>query len=155
MNCFSEYYLLQSTLPSSLLSQLLSPLCPFSCSATALQWATASSFMRFLDHAKRRFTVCRTPLDEWSAPRTDHYLTKHNTHNKHTSKSSAGFEPTVSAGELPETQANALDSAATGTGTWHSIYLLSQSFTSLPSPRVDCNGRQFNTTLLRKVIIFN
>jgi len=28
------------------------------------QWATASSFMRFLDHAQRRTTVGRTPLDE-------------------------------------------------------------------------------------------
>jgi hypothetical protein len=31
------------------------------------QWGTASSFTRFLDHTKRRITVGRTPLDEWSA----------------------------------------------------------------------------------------
>jgi len=31
----------------------------------------ASSFLRFLDHTQRRSTVCRTPLDEWSARRTD------------------------------------------------------------------------------------
>ena len=28
------------------------------------QWATASSFLRFLDHTQRRNTVGRTPLDE-------------------------------------------------------------------------------------------
>ena len=28
------------------------------------QWATASSFPRFLDHTQRRTTVGRTPLDE-------------------------------------------------------------------------------------------
>ena len=37
--------------------------------------AMASSFMRFLDHTKRRITVGRTPLDEWSARRRDLYLT--------------------------------------------------------------------------------
>jgi hypothetical protein len=31
---------------------------------TALQWAMASSFTRFLDHKKRRTTVGRTSLDE-------------------------------------------------------------------------------------------
>jgi len=30
----------------------------------SLQWAMASSFMRFLDHTQRRTTVGRTPLDE-------------------------------------------------------------------------------------------
>ena len=39
------------------------------------QWAMASSFTRFLDHTKRRITVGRTPLDEWSARRRDLYLT--------------------------------------------------------------------------------
>ena len=32
--------------------------------ATAPQWASASSFTRFLDHTKRRTIVGRTPLDE-------------------------------------------------------------------------------------------
>jgi hypothetical protein len=32
--------------------------------ATALQWARASSFTRFLDHTQRRTTVSRTLLDE-------------------------------------------------------------------------------------------
>jgi len=49
------------------------------------QWAMASSFMRFLDHTQRRTVVGRTPIDEWSALRTDLYLTTHNTHNIHTS----------------------------------------------------------------------
>jgi hypothetical protein len=33
------------------------------------------SFLKFLDHTQRRFTVSRTPLDEWSAGRRDLYLT--------------------------------------------------------------------------------
>ena len=77
----------------------------------------ASSFLRFLDHTQRRTTVGRTPLDEWSARRRDLYLTAHNTHNRQTSMSPVGFEPTISAGERPQTYA--LDRAATGTGiTW-------------------------------------
>jgi len=38
------------------------------------QWARASSFTRFLDHAQRRTTGCRTPPDEWSAGHRDLYL---------------------------------------------------------------------------------
>jgi len=74
----------------------------------------ASSFARFLDHIKRRVTVGRTPLDEWSARRRDLYLTKHNTHNRQTPMPPVGFELTISAGERPQT--HALDRAATGTG---------------------------------------
>jgi hypothetical protein len=36
----------------------------------------------FRDHAQRRTTIGRPPLDEWSALRRDLYLTTH-THNKH------------------------------------------------------------------------
>jgi len=43
--------------------------------ATAPQWARASSFTRFLDHAQRRTTVGRTPLDEWPARHRDLSLT--------------------------------------------------------------------------------
>ena len=43
------------------------------------QWATASSFTRFLDHTQRRTKIGRTPLDEWSARRRDFYLTTHTT----------------------------------------------------------------------------
>ena len=76
--------------------------------------AMASSFLRFLDHTQRRNTVGRTPLDEWSARSRDLYLTTHNTHNRQTSMPPVGFEPTISAGERPQTYA--LDRAATGTG---------------------------------------
>ena len=47
------------------------------------QWATASSFLGFLDYTQRLTTVTRTPLEEWSARRRDLYLTTHNTHNRH------------------------------------------------------------------------
>ena len=76
-------------------------------------WAMVSSFTRFLDHTQRRSTVGRTPLDERSALRRDLYLTTHNTHNRHTSMPPVRFEPTISAGERPQTYA--LDRAATGT----------------------------------------
>ena len=68
----------------------------------------------FLDHTQQRTTVSRTPLDEWSARRRDLYLTTHNTHNRQISLLPVGFEPTISAGERPQTYA--LDRAATGTG---------------------------------------
>ena len=55
--------------------------------------AMASSFLRFLDHTRRRITVGRTPLDEWSARRRDLYLTTHNTHNRQISMPPVGFEP--------------------------------------------------------------
>ena len=68
----------------------------------------------FLDHTQRRTTVGRTPLDEWSARPRDLYLTTHNNHNRQTPMPLVGFEPTISAGERPQTYA--LDRAATGTG---------------------------------------
>jgi len=80
------------------------------------QWAMASSFKRFLDHTQRRTTVGRTPLDEWSARRRDLYLKTHNNHNRQTSMSPVRFEPTISAGERPQT--HALDRAASGTGLY-------------------------------------
>ena len=82
----------------------------------------ASSFLRFLDHTQRRTTVGRTPLDEWSARRRDLYLTTHNTHNRQTSMPPVGFEPTISAGERPQT--NALDRAATGTGPTPNVMMI-------------------------------
>ena len=94
----------------------------------------ASSFLKFLDHTQRRTTLGRTPLEEWSARRIDLYLTTHNTHNRQTSMSPVGFEPTISAGEQPQTYA--LDRAATGTGNSYSIGLnfpfnIPGTFTSL------------------------
>jgi len=79
----------------------------------------ASSFLRFLDYTQRRTTVGRTPLDEWSAHRRDLYLTTHNTHNRQTSMPPVGFEPTISAGERPQTYV--LDRAATGNGRYCTI----------------------------------
>ena len=87
----------------------------------APQWARTSSFTIFLDHTQRRTTVCRTPLDVWSARRRDLYLTTHNTHNRQTSMPQVWFEPKVSASERQQT--HALDRAATGTGLSSSIYL--------------------------------
>ena len=84
-------------------------------------WARASSFTRFLDHTQRRITVGRPPLDEWSARRRDLYLTTQNTHNRQTSMSPVGFEPTISA--CGRRQNYALDRAGTGTGTYMIISL--------------------------------
>jgi len=75
--------------------------------------ARASSFLGFLDHTQRRNTVAGTPLDEWSARRRDLYLTTHNIHNRQTSMPPAGFEPTIPAGERP--QSYVLDHPAIGT----------------------------------------
>jgi len=58
-----------------------------------------------LDHTQRRTTVGRTPLDKWSARRRDLYQTTHNTHNRQISMPPVGFEPTISAGERPQTYA--------------------------------------------------
>ena len=63
----------------------------------------ASSFMRFPDHTQRRTTVGRTLPDERLAHRRDLYLTTHNTHNRQTFMSPLRFEPTISAGERPQT----------------------------------------------------
>jgi len=54
----------------------------------------------FLDHTKLRTTVGRTPLDEGSNCR----------------RHRVGSEPTISAGESPQTYA--LDRAGTGTGRY-------------------------------------
>jgi len=69
--------------------------------AKAPQWARASSFTRSLVHTQRRSVVGRTPLDEWSARRKDLYLTTHNAHNRQTSMTPVGLEPTIWAGERP------------------------------------------------------
>jgi hypothetical protein len=75
-----------------------------------------ASFTRLLDLTKRRATVDRTSVDEWSARRRDFYL---KTHNTQTSISPVGFEPTIAAGERPQTYA--LDRAATGTDNNNTI----------------------------------
>jgi len=53
----------------------------------------------------RHITIGRTPVDEWSARSWDLYLTTHNTHNRETSMSAAGFEPTIPESEQPQTRA--------------------------------------------------
>jgi len=68
----------------------------------------------FLDHTQRCITVVRTLLDERSARARDLYLITHNTHNTQITMPPVGFEPTISAGERPQTYA--LDRALTGTG---------------------------------------
>ena len=70
--------------------------------------ARASNCTRFLDHKQQR-----TTFGECSARRRKLHLTTHNTPNRQTSMQPVGFEPTISAGELPKTYA--LDRAATGT----------------------------------------
>ena len=59
----------------------------FSVGGISPYWALAFILIQeglfFLDHTHRYTTVCRTPLDEWSARRRDLYLTTHNTHNRH------------------------------------------------------------------------
>jgi len=62
----------------------------------------------------RHSTVGRMPLDEWSARRTDLYLTTHDTHKRQTSMPPAGIKPTIPTSERPQT--HALDRAATGIG---------------------------------------
>jgi hypothetical protein len=89
--------------------------------------------MRFLYHTLRHTTVGRTPLDEWSARRTDLYLTTHNTHNRQTSIPPVGFKTTISAGERPQTYA--LDSAATGTS--HKILFLEERSFQLLAAKPD------------------
>jgi hypothetical protein len=74
----------------------------------------ALPILEVFNHTQRSSTVGRTSLDEWLARRRDLYLTTHNTHKRQTSMSLAGFEPTIAAGERPQT--HALDSSASGIG---------------------------------------
>jgi hypothetical protein len=80
------------------------------------QWDWATSVTRFIDNTQRRNTYSRTSLDVWSARISDLYLTTHNTSNRQTSMPPVGFEPTISAGKLP--QIYTLDHAVTGTGSF-------------------------------------
>jgi hypothetical protein len=64
-------------------------------------WVLASSTLRLRDYTQGHTIVGRTPLDEWSARRRDLYLKTYNTHKRHTSMPSAGFEPATSATDLP------------------------------------------------------
>ena len=102
---------------------------------TAPQWVRASSFTGFLDHTQRRTTVGRTHLDEWSARPRDLYLITHNTHNRQTDMPPVGFEPTLSAGERPQTYA--LDRADTTTA----IHYYLHSFSILSDDRSNASSK--------------
>jgi len=62
----------------------------------------------------RNTTLRRTPLDEWSARRTDLCLTKHNIQKRQTTMPPAGFQPTIQTSEQPQVHAAAR--AVTGNG---------------------------------------
>jgi hypothetical protein len=65
--------------------------------------AMASWFLTFLNHTQRRNTFGKTPLDEWLSCCRDLYLQTHNNHNRQTSMTPAGFEPSFSAAAPPQT----------------------------------------------------
>jgi hypothetical protein len=69
--------------------------------ATAHRWQGSSDCQGFTI-TLRHTTLGWTPLDEWSIRRRDLYLTTHNTHNRQTSVSPAGFEFTIIASERPQ-----------------------------------------------------
>ena len=75
------------------------------------QWAGASPMSKFTI-SLRQTTLSRTPLYEWSARRTDLYLTTDNTHNRQTFMPPVGFEPAIPASYRPQT--HAFDHATTG-----------------------------------------
>ena len=78
------------------------------------QWATASSFTRFLDHIQTHRS-----RQDYSGRVIGSSQTTHNTHNRQTSTSPVVFEPTISGGERSHTYA--LNRAATGTGNSTSL----------------------------------
>ena len=67
----------------------------------------------------RHTVLCRTPMDERSASRTDRYLTSHNTPSRQTPCPRTGSEPVISASGQP--QIHALDRAVTWIGQSHKI----------------------------------
>ena len=78
-----------------------------------LSRAKDTLFSRCIGHT-RHTTFGRTPLDEGSARRRDHYLTTYNIQNRRKSMLPARFEPAVPISEWPQTLA--LDRSATGIG---------------------------------------
>jgi len=87
----------------------------------------ASSFLRFLDHTRRRITVGRTPLDEWSARHRDLYLTTHNTHNWQTSMPPSG----IRTHDLSRRAAADLHLRPCGHWDWHPGISLGQNDSKL------------------------
>jgi len=78
-------------------------------------------------HSLRHTTLSRNLLDEWSARRTDLYLTTCNTHKTDTSMFPAGFEPAIPKSERSQTQAFDLVGTGIGTGMRHFCALNNQS----------------------------
>jgi len=62
----------------------------------------------------QNLSLCRTPLDEASAPSRDLFLTTHNFSERQTTLTQAELEPTIPTREQPYNYA--LDNAATGVG---------------------------------------
>ena len=67
-----------------------------------------------LSRSVRHTTLCRTPLDEWSARRGDRYLTTHNTHKRHPCPRRYSNPQSQ---YLSVSQTHALDSATIGIGS--------------------------------------
>ena len=74
-------------------------------------------YCRGFEITHRHATFGRTPMKEWSALRSDVYLTTRKTQKRHTFTPPAGFEPRIPACGRPHTQTYASDRAATGTGS--------------------------------------
>jgi hypothetical protein len=84
--------------------------------------SSCRAFLFSLDHIQTHTTVGKTPLDEGSARRRDHYLTTQTLYKRQTSMPPVGFELSIPASARPQTYA--LDRAATGIGTEISVYQL-------------------------------
>jgi len=77
---------------------------------------TGPSHCRGFTITLRHTTLCRTPLEEWSARRRDLYpYNTHNTLKRQTSMPPGGFEPVIRVSAL--LQIHAFDFAATGIGS--------------------------------------
>jgi hypothetical protein len=72
-------------------------------SPTAPQWAR--SWLSGLHHTQLHTPIGRTPLDEWSARRTDLYLKIRNTHHRQPSRTPARLQPAIPASVRPQTHA--------------------------------------------------
>jgi hypothetical protein len=85
---------------------------------SSLYWARFTTILRLYDHTQTT-RVDRTPLDKWSARRTDLHLTIHSTYKRHIN-ALAGFEVTLRANDRPQT--HAFDRTAAGIGRICSTY---------------------------------
>jgi hypothetical protein len=113
------------------------------------QWFRASSFTSFLDHTQRRTTVGRTPLDEWSARRTDLYLTTHNTHNRQTDIHAPGGSLTHNLSRRAATDPRL---RPRGHWDWQRIQYFSQYFKNWATFMILCIAFKGNATK-REIIL--